>query len=132
MMAFTGVRFTKAMLLLPFVVLFLVMLTTGVSLILSTMTVFFRDTQFLWGILITIINFMTPIFYPETIIPAAFRTLYHINPLYQILFFMRSITLNGVSPTPITYLYCLLVSAVPLVLGLWIFRKQQDKFVLYL
>ena len=132
MMAFTGVRFTKAMLLLPFVVLFLVMLTTGVSLILSTMTVFFRDTQFLWGILITIINFMTPIFYPETIIPAAFRTLYHINPLYQILFFMRSITLNGVSPTPITYLYCLLVSAVPLALGLWIFRKQQDKFVLYL
>ncbi len=131
-MLVTGVRITKALLLLPFVVLFLVMLTTGVSLILSSMTVFFRDTQFLWGILITIINFVTPIFYPESIIPAAFRTVYHLNPLYQILFFMRSITLNGVSPTPVTYLYCLLASGVPLIIGLWVFRKQQDRFVLYL
>ena len=131
-MMVTGVHVTKALLLLPFVVAFLVMLTTGVSLILSAMTVFFRDTQFLWGILITIINFMTPIFYPESIIPAAFRTIYHLNPLYQILFFMRSITLHGVSPTPVTYLYCLLVSGIPFVIGLWVFRKQQDRFVLYL
>lgn len=131
-MLVTGVKITKALLLLPFVVGFLVMLTTGVSLILSAMTVFFRDTQFLWGILITIFNFVTPIFYPESIIPAAFRTVYHLNPLYQILFFMRSITLHGVSPTPVTYLYCLLVSGIPLLLGLWVFRKQQDKFVLYL
>ena len=132
MMLLTGMRFTKALLLLPFVVAFLIMLTTGVSLILSSMTVFFRDTQFLWGILITIINFMTPIFYPESIIPEVFRTIYHINPLYQIVYFMRCITIGGISPTPVTYLYCILVSAIPLALGLWIFRKQQDKFVLYL
>ena len=132
MMLCTGVHFTKALLLLPFVLVFLIMLSTGVSLILSTLTVFFRDTQFLWGILITIINFMTPVFYPESIIPAAFRTLYHLNPLYQILFFMRSIILSGVSPTPNTYLYCLLASVIPLAIGLWFFRKHQDKFVLYL
>ena len=131
-MLFSGAPFTKALLLLPFVVAFLIMLTTGVSLILSSMTVFFRDTQFLWGILITIINFMTPIFYPESIIPEVFRTIYHINPLYQIVYFMRCITIGGISPTPVTYLYCILVSAIPLALGLWIFRKQQDKFVLYL
>lgn len=131
-MLVTGVRFTKALLLLPFVIGFLVMLAVGVSLILSAMTVFFRDMQFLWGILITILNFVTPIFYPESIIPAAFRTVYHLNPLYQILFFMRSITLHGVSPTPVTYLYCLLASALPLAFGLWIFRRQQDRFVLYL
>ena len=45
---------------------------------------------------------------------------------------MRSITIGGVSPTPVTYLYCTLVSVVPLALGLWIFRKNQDKFVLSL
>ena len=63
--------------------------------LLSCAMVYFRDTQFLWGILITIINFMTPIFYPESIIPAAFRTIYHLNPLYQIVYFIRCITLGG-------------------------------------
>ena len=131
-MLITGVPFQKSMLLLPLVVLFLLMFCLGMSLILSSMNVFFRDTQFLWGVLITMWNFLTPIFYPESIIPAQFQTLYHLNPLYQIVFFMRSITIGGVSPTPVTYLYCTLVSVVPLALGLWIFRKNQDKFVLYL
>lgn len=127
-----GVPFHKSLLLLPLVVFFLVAFCLGMSLILSTMNVFFRDTQFLWSILITIWNFLTPIFYPETIIPAAFRTIYHLNPLYQIVYFTRSITLGGVSPTPVSYLYCFLISFVPLLLGLWIFRRNQDRFVLYL
>jgi len=128
----TGVPIHKSFLLLPLAVVFLIAFCLGVTLILSTMTVFFRDTQFLWGILITIWNFLTPIFYPESIIPAAFRTLYHLNPLYQIIYFMRCVTIGGVSPTPVTYLYCFLVSAVPLLLGLLVFRRKQDRFVLYL
>ncbi len=131
-MLVTGVPFHKSMLLLPVVVIFIVVFCLGMSLILSTMTVFFRDTQFLWGILITVWNFLTPIFYPESIIPAAFRTVYHLNPMYQIVYFMRCITVNGVSPTPITYLYCALVSFVPLAIGLFVFRRKQDRFVLYL
>lgn len=131
-MMITGVPFHKSMLLLPVVVMFLLMFSLGMSLILSTMNVFFRDTQFLWSVLLTMFNFLTPVFYPESIIPAQFQTLYHMNPMYQILFFMRSITIGGVSPTPVTYLYCLLTSVVPLLLGLWIFRRNQDKFVLHL
>lgn len=131
-MLVTGVPFHKSLLLLPLVVLFLVCFCLGMTLILSTLNVFFRDTQFLWGILITVWNFLTPIFYPETIIPAAFRTVYHMNPLYQIVYFMRCITVGGVSPTPLTYLYCCLAAFIPLGLGLYIFRKQQDRFVIYL
>ena len=128
----TGVPIHKSLLLLPVVVVFLVAFCLGMTLILSTLTVFFRDTQFLWGILITVWNFLTPIFYPETIIPASFRTIYHMNPLYQIVYFMRCITVGGVSPTPVTYLYCFLVSFIPLAAGLFIFRRKQDRFVIYL
>ena len=131
-MLVTGVAFHKSLLLLPAVLVFIIAFCTGMSLILATMNVFFRDTQFLWGILLTIWNFMTPIFYPESIIPAAYRTIYHMNPMYQIVYFMRCITIGGVSPTPATYLYCLLGSFVPLLLGLLIFRWKQDKFVLHL
>jgi len=131
-MLVTGVPFCKSLLLLPLSVVFLLMFSLGVSLILSTMNVFFRDTQFLWSVVLTMLNFLTPVFYPESIIPAQLQTLYRMNPMYQILFFMRSITIGGVSPTPVTYLYCILSSAGVLALGLWIFRKNQDKFVLYL
>ena len=131
-MLVTGVPFHKSLLLLPLVVIFLVSFCLGMTLILSTLNVFFRDTQFLWGVLITVWNFLTPIFYPETIIPAAFRTVYHMNPLYQIVYFMRCITVGGVSPTPLTYLYCCLAAFIPLAIGLYVFRKQQDRFVIYL
>ena len=131
-MLVTGVPFHKSMLLLPLVLLFLVLFCTGVSLILSTLNVFFRDTQFLWSIMITIWNFLTPIFYPESIIPAAYLRLYHANPLYQIVYFMRCITIGGVSPTPITYLYCILASGIPLLIGALVFRWKQNQFVLHL
>ena len=132
LMVATGVPLQKSMLLLPFVVVFMVALTTGIGLILSSMMVLFHDIQFLWSVFLTILNFLTPIFYPESIIPAAFIKLYHLNPLYQVLYFMRTITIGGVSPSPITYLYCTLASLLPLLLGIWVFRKSQDKFALYL
>ena len=132
MMALTGVHFHKSLLLIPLVMLFLIVFTIGVGLILAAIMVYFRDIQFIWGIFITILNFLSPIFYPESIIPARFITLYHMNPMYQYLFFMRTITLGGISPTPITYLYCILASMITLLLGLFIFRKSQSNFVLHL
>lgn len=131
-MLVTGVPIHKSILLLPLVVLFLLLFCLGISLILATMNVFFRDTAFLWGVALTMLNFLTPIFYPESIIPANLITIFHMNPLYQIIYFMRTILLDGCSPTPVTYLYCTLSVAIVLGLGVWFFRKQQDRFVLYL
>ena len=132
MMIITGVPFHKSLLLLPIVIFYLVIFCVGVSLILSAALVYFRDVQFIWGILLTILNFFSPIFYPESIIPAHFITFYHFNPLYQYLFFMRTIVIGGISPTPVTYLYCFLASFGALGLGLFIFRKAQTQFVLHL
>ena len=132
MMALTGVQFGKSLLLIPVVLFFLILFCVGVSLILSAVMVYFRDIQFIWGIFLTVLNFLSPIFYPESIIPARFITLYHMNPMYQYLFFMRTITLGGISPTPITYLYCAIASLATLGVGLYVFRKCQSQFVLHL
>lgn len=132
MMVVTGVPLTKSLLLTPLVVLYLFLFALGMAMILATMNVFFRDTRFLWGVVVLMWTYLTPIFYPETIIPAQLITLYHMNPMYQFIYFMRCITLGGVSPTPVTYLYCTLCSVVPLLVGLWVFKKNQDRFVFYL
>ena len=130
MLLITGTWPTKAFLLLPFVLLMLFMLSYGVGLILATMMVFFRDTQFLWGICSMLLMYLTPVFYPETIIPSQFLTVYKLNPLYHVLRFIRSILIDGVSLEPKAYLYCILLCGIPFLLGLLIFRKNQDKFVL--
>ena len=76
--------------------------------------------------------YMTPIFYPEDIISGWLSYFFKINPLYHIIRFFRIILLNGVSPEPKAYLFCLILSAIPLVLGVLIFKKTQDRFVLYI
>lgn len=121
---------TEAFLLLPFVLLMLFLLSYGVGLILATLMVFFRDTQFLWGIFSMLLMYLTPVFYPESIIPAQFLTVYKLNPLYHVLRFMRSILIDGVSLEPKAYLYCIILCTLPLLIGVLIFRKNQDKFVL--
>lgn len=130
MMLVTRTPITPAVLLLPFVLLMLFLFSYGVGLILATMMVFFRDTQFLWGIFSMLLMYLTPIFYPENIIPAQFMTVYKLNPLYHILRFIRSILIDGVSLEPKAYLFCIVLCVVPFLLGVLIFKKNQDKFVL--
>lgn len=58
-MLITGVSFHKSMLLLPVVVVYLIMFRLGVSLILSTLNVSFRGMTFLWSVVLTMLNFLT-------------------------------------------------------------------------
>ena len=131
-MLLTGTPFRPALLLLPFGVLCLLMLCTGMGLLLSTSMVFFRDTQFLWNVVSMLWMYLTPIFYPVSIIPDQWLTLYKCNPLYHIIRFFRILIIDGVSPEPKAYLLCFLVSAVPLLIGVLIFLRNQDKFILNL
>jgi ABC-2 type transport system permease protein len=132
MMLLTRTPITPAIFLLPFALLMLFLFSYGVGLLLATLMVFFRDTQFLWGVLSMLWMYLTPIFYPETIIPQAFLGVYKLNPLYHILRFVRTLLMSGVSPPPRAYLYCFLLCIAPLLLGLWIFRRKQDRFILYI
>lgn len=131
-MLITGTAFTPALLLLLFDMLCLLGFVTGMSLLLTTAMTFFQDTQFLWGVVSMMWMYLTPLFYPESIIPAQFLTVYHMNPMYQYITFARICIIDGVSPEPMAYLWCILSSVVVLGLGILTFKRHQDKFVLYL
>ena len=131
-MLITGTAFTPALLLLIFDMLCLLGFVTGMSLLLTTAMTFFQDTQFLWGVVSMMWMYLTPLFYPESIIPAQFLTVYHMNPMYQYITFARICIIDGVSPEPMAYLWCILSSLVVLGLGILTFKRHQDKFVLYL
>ena len=131
-MLITRAPISWALLLLPVGIFFLFCLSLGVGMLLSTAMVFFRDTVFLWSVVSMIWMYLTPIFYPESIIAEQFLPLYRLNPLYQIITFIRTILIDGVSPSPGSYLGALLSAIIPLMIGVWVFKKNQDKFILSL
>ncbi len=128
----SGLPITKAMLLIPIGLVLLLLFCYGIVLILSTSMTLFNDTLFLWNIISTLWMYLTPVFYPIDIIPQRFQGLYKLNPLYQYITFLRTILINGQAPTPRNYLGCILSAVIVLALGVYVFRKNEDKFVLYL
>lgn len=126
----TGTKITKAYLLLPFGIICTLIFCIGLGFILASVMVFFRDTQFLWGIITMLWMYLTPIFYPINIIPASLMPVYKLNPLYHFIRFNRAIILDGVSPEPKAYLLCIVFAVGTFVIGATVFKKTQDKFVL--
>ena len=131
-MLITGTPIRPSLFLLTFDLLCLMGFVLGMIFLLSTAMTFFQDTQFLWSVVSMMWLYLTPLFYPESIIPRNFLTLYHMNPMYQYITFARICIIDGVSPEPMAYLWCILSSAAVLIFGVWVFRKHQDELVLQL
>lgn len=131
-MLITRTAFKASLLLLIFDILCLLAFIIGLVLLLSTAMTFFQDTQFLWGIVCMMWQYLTPVFYPVSIIPEKFLPYYKLNPMYQFIDFARTCIIDGISPEPHSYFICLFSALATLMLGIFVFRKQQNKFVLYL
>lgn len=123
---------TKAYVLAIFPLICLLLFGLGIGMMLAASMVFFRDTQFLWGVLSMIWMYLTPIFYSVDILPKNLIPVLECNPLYHFLTFFRACIMDGVSPEPVAYVQCLLFAIGALFVGATIFKKTQDKFVLYL
>lgn len=131
-MLLTGQPFRKSLLLLPFPLICLLVFCIGMSLLLSSSMVFFRDTQYLWGIVSLAWTYATPIFYPADIIPEKFILIQKLNPMYHYIRFTRELLIAGVSPSIQEYAYCIIFSVGMLAIGALVFKKTQDKFILYI
>ena len=128
----TGTGLHASFFLILFDVLCFLGFITGLSLLLTTSMTFFQDTQFLWNVISMIWMYLTPIFYPESIIPQNMLGIYRMNPLYLYITFARTSIIGGVSPEPMMYLKCIVSAGITLLLGTAVFRKYQDRFILYL
>ena len=118
--------------LLPYVFLCLFMFTLGIGMMVSCISVFLRDMFYIFTIILTIWNYLTPVFYSIEILPPSLQSLFKLNPLYMFITGARSIVLYGQRPSLIQMGTMGLVSLGTLLLGLFIFRKNQDKFIYYI
>ncbi len=119
-------------LVLPYIFLCMLMFTIGIGLLLSCVSVFLRDVFHIYGIVLTIWNYLTPVFYSVEILPAKLQYLMNFNPLYQFLTAARTIVVYEQMPTLKTIGIITLFGVGMLLIGSYLFRKKQDKFIYYI
>ncbi len=113
---------------IPFLLLFL--LTYGSGMILATVTVFFRDMEYLWDVVLMIIMYTSAIFYyPERLMKSGFFWILKYNPLYCIIMNFRYAMMG--KPLDMQYIVTAAAYGVGLsLIGTYWFYKKQDDFIL--
>lgn len=128
----TGAPFHWTILLVPIPLLYTFMFSLGIGMLLSSLAVFFRDLSYIYGIFITLLTFLTPIFYPVSILPDRVFQLIHLNPIFHYVTFFRSLALYGELPGLWVNIVCLGFALAALCIGLYSTMKVQDRYILYL
>ncbi|MBI6873582.1 ABC transporter permease [Clostridium aciditolerans] len=125
----TGVKLTYAAILAPLGLIYIAIFSMGFGLMLCSIGVFFRDLEHIYSVILTIWSYLTPVFYPINIIPQKYIIFILYNPMYYFIDYFRQTILYGNVPTLQLNLVCLACSVIMFIIGLYIFYKSQDKFV---
>ena len=128
----TKLPITPVILLFPLPLIYVFLFSLGIGLLLASYAVFFRDLLHLYGIILLIWTYLTPIFYPITILPPNIRLLLKFNPLYVFISNFREIVLYGNVPSLFSNLLCIAYAILALIIGTLAFRRTKDKFIFYI
>jgi len=113
---------------LPVPMLLLTCFALGVGLILSTMAIYFPDVVEMYQILLTAWMYLTPVIYPEKIVPVAILPILRANPLYYLLNLYRLPLYDGRLPTLGEFWPAAAWAIGILILGWFIFTSKADEF----
>ena len=132
-MIFTQVEITFNVVWIPLIFLELYIFSLGLGFFLSAVTVFFRDIQYLWGVFTSIWMYLTPIIYPVSIISEEYRWWYdNLNPLVNYVEQFRMVILDGQTLSIESLGQGFLISIILLLIGIWVFNRKENDFILYI
>lgn len=130
-MILTQAPFHVTLLLLPIPIFYTFLFSTGLGILLSALTVYFRDIAHFYGVFILAWTYFTPVFYPVDILNDTVMKIMQLNPMYHYVSFVRELVIVGEFPSMKENLLCFLIGLITLIIGLCVFYKRQDNFVLY-
>jgi len=128
---FNQIDFGLHMLSLIYPMLCLLIFSLGAGMILAAMFVFFRDIEYLYGVFLTLLNYVSAIFYPVDMLPAKYQWLFMLNPIYVYIKYFRCVVIDGMIPTLSFHALCALYAAVVLGIGCLIYKKYNHEFLYY-
>lgn len=109
-----------------------VLFSFGVGMFLAAITVRFRDVIHLYSVFTTGLLYLTPVIYSMAALPDVVKTIVMINPLTNYLLMFRDVMFNNTLPSVFSVLLGIAEAALALALGLYVFYKNQDEFILNL
>jgi lipopolysaccharide transport system permease protein len=123
-----GVNLTPYALLLPMILVLEFFLVFGVSLLLSSLNLKYRDFNQLWDIGLQLGFFLSPIVYDAKLIPARYRLLYSLNPMTALIESARSILIGQSLPSAFDSTVVLSSIGILLLIGYLVFRRLERRF----
>lgn len=115
--------------LLPLLLANLFILSLGVSLALSVLTVHFRDIRFIWNVVLQAGFFLAPIIYTLEIFPENIQNLLRINPLVHIIEMAHGLVLYNQLPSIQSTIFILISTGIIFVIGYSIFKIKSKRIV---
>lgn len=122
--------FTWALLFVPCSVLLLALFSLGLGLLVSSLAVFFADVVDMYGVVLRIWFYLTPVMYPEKILPERFIWLAKLNPMYHLVRCWRDPIYLGQLPPLHSVTVCATWALGIVLAGWWVFSRQSHHFAL--
>lgn len=127
----SGRPIEPSLLFVPVAIVIAATFTLGAGLLLSPLAVFFSDVIEMVTVVLTLLMYLTPVFYPLSIVPPRFLPLVKYNPVRSVLEVFRDPIYYGKIP-PLTHLsVAILAALLALVVGIWAFRRSSDRIPFY-
>ena len=123
-----GMGLSKFLIFYPLVLLVQYILLIGISFIVSSVTVYFRDLQQFIGIALQLLFYATPIVYAPNTIPENFQWILKFNPMTYVINGYRDIFYYKQMPDLSSMVMVLGVGLIVCLAGYFIFNKLQRRF----
>lgn len=132
MLLFFRVRISPTMVLCVVCVPFCLMFSLGMGYILSILYVFFADIRHLYGVFLTILVYLSALFYPVGQVPAVLQAVIYNNPVYDYIAFMRDCMVYSTVPGAGLWIRIILWGVGMYVLGSLIFARFENDVMIHL
>lgn len=121
------IRPSWTMLLFPLDVLLTLAFAMGIGYMLSILYIYFADIQYLYGVFLRILLYLTAVFYPVSSLPETLQKVIGLNPVYMSVYIARECMVYGRVPHYTAWLKLSLAAIVSCAVGWMVFdRKQND------
>lgn len=118
-----------ALLYLPVFLIVEYILGLGIALISSALDVYFRDLEYILGVVAMAWTYLTPVMYSIDIVPENLMSIFMLNPMTPIIVGCRDILYYRQIPQVSTLLHALLMGVIFVVVGSIVFKKCERHFV---
>lgn len=131
-MIITGVNFHFSIIYSIIPIVFLLLFVFGLGLILTILNTYFSDIGYLYNVFTLIMMYASALFYPMEIVPANIQMIFTLNPVYSAISCFRDCVIYGVFPDIPTLFYLGVFSMVVFGIGVLLFRIYENKLTLEL